>query len=46
MGHARPDDIRIRELVKRGGGGGFEEVIPCHQLDTEGEARLAMYTFQ
>ena len=37
-----PDDLRIRELLERGGKGGVREVIMATNPDTEGEA-TAMY---
>ena len=42
MGHVGPDDIRIRELVKRVAEEETEEVILATNPDTEGEA-TAMY---
>lgn len=42
LNHVGPDDIRIRELLKRVGEGGVREVIMATNPDTEGEA-TAMY---
>lgn len=42
MNHVGPDDIRIRELVERVGGGGVQEVIMATNPDTEGDT-TAMY---
>ena len=42
LNHVGPDDIRIRELLKRIGGGDVREVIMATNPDTEGEA-TAMY---
>ena len=42
LNHIGPDDIRIRELLRRVGDGGVREVIMATNPDTEGEA-TAMY---
>lgn len=42
LNHVGPDDIRVRELLKRVGKGGVREVIMATNPDTEGEA-TAMY---
>lgn len=42
LNHIGPDDIRIRELLRRVGEGGVREVIMATNPDTEGEA-TAMY---
>ena len=42
MNHVGPDDIRIKELLKRAAGDEVEEVIMATNPDTEGEA-TAMY---
>ena len=42
MNHVGPDDIRIRELLRRVSQGGVEEIIMATNPDTEGEA-TAMY---
>ncbi len=42
LNHVGPDDIRIRELLARVGGGEVREVIMATNPDTEGEA-TAMY---
>ena len=42
LNHIGPDDIRIRELLRRVGEGGIREVIMATNPDTEGEA-TAMY---
>jgi len=42
MNHVGPDDIRVRELLDRVGGGEVREVIMATNPDTEGEA-TAMY---
>lgn len=42
MNHVGPDDIHIRSLLERVGGGGIMEVIMATNPDTEGEA-TAMY---
>jgi len=42
LNHMGPDDIRIRELLKRVAAGGVREIIMATNPDTEGEA-TAMY---
>ena len=42
LNHMGPDDIRIKELLARVGGGGVREIIMATNPDTEGEA-TAMY---
>ncbi len=42
MNHVGPDDIRIRELLRRVSQGNVEEIIMATNPDTEGEA-TAMY---
>ena len=42
LNHVGPDDIRVRELLRRVGEGGVREVIMATNPDTEGEA-TAMY---
>lgn len=42
MNHVGPDDLRVKELVKRVADGGIREVIMATNPDTEGEA-TAMY---
>ncbi len=42
LNHIGPDDIRIRELLAKVGGGEVQEVIMATNPDTEGEA-TAMY---
>ena len=42
LNHVGPDDIRIRELLKRVSSGGVKEVIMATNPDTEGDA-TAMY---
>ncbi len=42
MNHVGPDDLRIKQLLERLGGGRVEEVIMATNPDTEGEA-TAMY---
>lgn len=42
LNHIGPDDIRIRELLRRVAGGSVREVIMATNPDTEGEA-TAMY---
>ena len=42
LNHMGPDDIRIRELLKRVAEGGVREIIMATNPDTEGEA-TAMY---
>lgn len=42
LNHVGPDDIRIRELLRRVGDGSVREVIMATNPDTEGEA-TAMY---
>ena len=42
MNHVGPDDLKIRELLERVGGGGVTELIMATNPDTEGDA-TAMY---
>ena len=42
LNHVTQDDIKIKELLARGGAGGVREVIMATNPDTEGEA-TAMY---
>ena len=42
MNHVGPDDLKIRELLERVGGGGVTEIIMATNPDTEGDA-TAMY---